>query len=92
MNPHGDIALNPLVDLGLDLPERQIRRIFGRDIDGAVLRAEVEGKRMDSIVLLEYRRQKVLPSVLLHVIEATLPIDTNVHAGTTFKSSPSGSA
>jgi hypothetical protein len=41
-------------------------------------------------MLLQHSRQKVLPRMLLHVVESALPIDAEVYAGTDLKATVRG--
>jgi len=50
----------------------------GLQIDSGTLRAEVEADGMQSEVLREHRREQVLPGVLLHMIEAPVPIENAI--------------
>ena len=53
-------------------------RYFAREIDGGAVRAQVKAHRANAEDSVEGGRQDVLTGVLLHVIEAPVPIDAAV--------------
>ena len=57
------------------LPRRSPDRELSRKVDGRRLRAEVEAHRAHAEQAIDRCRQHVLAGVLLHVVEAALPID-----------------
>ena len=54
-------------------------RLRASQINGAKVGPQMKGNRWQSVTLLKHRGKKMLPSVLLHMIETALPIDRSLH-------------
>jgi hypothetical protein len=81
-NVYGTVFKNYFVGSAFRPFKDFVRRLGAFEVDGRQIRPEMERDRRSPIALLKHRREQVLPSVLLHVIEASRPVDATENVRT----------
>jgi hypothetical protein len=76
---HGTIFENNLVCRALRAFQDFVRWLRTAQINGAQFRSQVKRNRGPAEAFLKHGRQKMLPRVLLHMIEAARPFNATVH-------------